>query len=77
MDAATTDILRNRVKPLLNEVFDGFVIIGYHTDADGKRMRFMTFDDGRKPDGSVKDVAVADGLSAMIQVGRNWGVQGS
>lgn len=65
MDKSTEAILAERVIPHLKDVFDGFVIVGYRTDADGIRRRLAIAETGN-------DVAVFDGLRPHIMNAVAW-----
>lgn len=63
------DILRTRVMPLLDEVLDGYLIVGYHTGSDGCRTRAIIINDSR-------DLAVMDGLRPIVRLGEQWASRG-
>lgn len=69
MTPAAEDVFKTRVQPLLTEIFDGFVIMGYATDADGKRTRSIGVYLGKD------DAAIADGLQGPILYSAQWGTR--
>ena len=71
MDAAAQSVFKERVLPLLNEVLDGFVLVGYHTTVEGKRERVVFFNDTRF--NKMPDPMVIDAMSVPVQFARQWG----
>ena len=74
MDQATADFIKEKLKPHIDEVFDGYVLVGYARHADGTRKRLCIFNDGVRDDGSCDDAAVADGIRPLVVVARTWGM---
>ena len=77
MDAAHIDIIKNRLKPIADELLDGYIVMGYITGEDGRRTRLVLINNTTNADGLTKDCAVADGLAMPLSIARNWQAQGS
>lgn len=65
MDAATTSHIEQRVHPVLSELLNGYVVIGYAQNKDGKNERVVIVNGGGDP-------AIADGLRPFIANGMMW-----
>lgn len=65
MDPATLAHFNQRVRPVLNESFDGFLVMGYVTNSKGKRERVALVDGG-------SDAAIVDALQPYIMQANMW-----
>jgi hypothetical protein len=65
MDAATHAHVEERVHPVLSELLNGYVVIGYAPNKDGKNERICIVNGGG-------DAAIADGLRPFIGGGMAW-----
>lgn len=65
MDKPTLAMITQKLHPHISEVFDGYVIVGYHTDLEGRRRRLVIAD-------ASKDAAIKDGLRPFLAHGMGW-----
>lgn len=81
MDPAVSDIVKSRIKPMVDEVFDGYVIMGYHTDSQGVRQRIILHNTGarnvvqvgeERKDLGPKDCALFDAMEVPVAMARQW-----
>lgn len=64
--AAINEEVVRSIKPRLDELgFEGFVLVGYLRDSDGKVSRTMIADGKNNP-------MITDGLRPLVQVGVAW-----
>jgi hypothetical protein len=57
--------LHERLAPIMKEHLDGFVLVGYMTNSEGKRERVAIADGGG-------DAAIADGLRPFMMNASMW-----
>lgn len=57
--------LHERLLPVMREHLDGYVIVGYAPNAEGKRERICIVNGGN-------DAAIADGLASFASFGMAW-----
>jgi hypothetical protein len=65
MDSARMEMIADRLRPHLDEVFDGFVLMGYMPDENGDHLRII-FHNGSN------DAAITDGLKPALVVAKAW-----
>lgn len=66
-ESETYKFMNTTLRPLLNETFDAYVIMGYVTDENGQRKKVVVYKHG------MSDPVLEDAIRRPLLLARAWG----